>query len=114
MPLWALIPGPIQKILIWAVIVIVALVGFKFWLMAHDRDLLKDYVQRSKLEAIERQLEVAEDAQTQFAINLAHAKAKNQEIIERHEQEIAAYESILAAQGRSCALSDADIEWLRK
>lgn len=80
----------------------------------------ENYVRSAQLEAanakiaeLARQLEAGQRANQLFAELLAQVRAENEILSEQLEQDIARYEALLAADGRSCVLDQRDLEWLR-
>lgn len=105
--------------------VILAVIGFRLWLAAHDADTRHDalagYVKqveldtaKARLAETERQLKAGRAALDQYAKLLASEQEKNRASDEAMEQEIKSHEAELAAKGRSCHISDDDRRWLLK
>jgi len=104
---------------------VLAVLGFRLWLAAHDastrHEALKGYVLESRLAAAEakqaeteRQLAAGRKALSQYAELLAAEQAKSRAADEALEQEIAAHEKETTSQGRTCPISPADRDWLLK
>ena len=105
-----------------AVIVFSAL---RLWDVAVDdpavrREALIGYVrqaeyeaEKAKAEEAARQRDAAARAAKSYADILADVRGREATAREQLEQRIADYEQELSAAGRSCRLTDRDIEWLR-
>lgn len=85
------------------------------------KEARQEYVHIAEKEALQAELErekelrtIAELVRAGYARLLAEYEARQVAENERIEKEIAEYEAELEAAGRSCRLTDADIEWLRK
>lgn len=113
------------RIVTGALAVVLAVIGFRVWLAAHDastrHEALAGYVKQVELDAAkaklaetERQLEAGRKALSQYAELLAAEQEKNRAADEALEQEIKFHEAELAAKGRSCHISDDDRRWLLK
>jgi uncharacterized protein YlxW (UPF0749 family) len=113
------------RIVTGALAVVVAVVGFRLWLAAHDAGTrhaaLAGYVKqveldttKAKLAETERQLAAGRKALDQYAKILAAEQEKNRASDEALEQEIKSHEAELAAKGRSCHISNDDRRWLLK
>ncbi len=79
------------------------------------------YVQEARLIAAQaqlaetqRQLSAGRKALDGYAALLAEAQAREAALSEQDAKEDADYEAKLRADGRSCALSDDDLQWLRR
>lgn len=108
-----------------ALAVVLAVIGFRLWLAAHDastrHEALAGYVKQVELDAAkaklaetERQLAAGRKALSQYAELLAAEQEKNRAADEALEKEIADHEKELAAKGRSCSISPDDRRWLLK
>lgn len=62
----------------------------------------------------ERQRAAAQKAAAAFEEALRHVREHEDERAAKLEQEIDEYEAKLREDGRTCGLSDSDIEWLRQ
>lgn len=121
---WAL-GSPLGRLVSGAALCVLLFIGARLWLAAHDASIrhaaLAGYVLQSKLDTaeaknaeIERQLKAGRLAAEQFAKLLADAQAKDRADEAETEKRIADYEKQLANQGRSCRLTQSDIDFLRE
>lgn len=112
------------RIVTGALAVVLAVIGFRVWLAAHDastrHEALAGYVKQVELDATkaklaetERQLEAGRLAAEEYAKRLAEAEAKERADDAETEKRIADYEKQLAAKGRSCRLNSDDLKFLR-
>jgi hypothetical protein len=84
------------------------------------KDALVDFVAAEEIAArdatnaeLARQIEAGRVAHDMLIERITELKVANAAADERREQDIQDYEAKLAAEGRRCNLSDADIEWLQ-
>jgi uncharacterized protein YlxW (UPF0749 family) len=107
-----------------ALTIVLAIIGFRFWLTAHDASTrhgaLAGYVKqveldtaKAKLAETERQLAAGRAAAEEYAQRLAEAEAKERADDAETERRTADYEKQLAAKGRSCRLNGDDLKFLR-
>jgi|GEM_PF-3854820 len=85
------------------------------------REAVKDLVHKTELDAANarlvenaRQLAAARDALQAFQSRLIEDNKAAAQALADLQRENAEYETKLKTQGRSCALDDGDIDWLRK
>lgn len=72
-----------------------------------------DAANRAEAAERERQKAVADRALKLYQDEVAKREALRANELEAMEDEIASYEQILAGEGRSCPLSQSDVDWLR-
>lgn len=121
---WAL-GSPLGRFVSGAALGLAIYLGARLWLAAHDasvrHEALVGYVQQSKLDAaeaknaeIERQLAAGRKAAALYAEMLADAQAKDRADEEETAKRNADYEAKLAAQGRSCRITQSDRDFVRQ
>jgi hypothetical protein len=100
---------------------VAAYFGGKVWLAWHDADVLAGYVLKSKLDAAEatkreitRQLEAGRKSLSMYAELLAEAQEHERVDDEHDKQRNAIYAAQLAAQGRSCRITQSDRDFVRE
>jgi hypothetical protein len=115
----------IGRIVTGALAVVLAVIGFRVWLAAHDastrHEALAGYVKQVELDAAkaelaetERQLAAGRKALSQYAELLAAEQEKNRVADAAEEQRIKDNEAKLAAEGRARHLTQSDIDFLLK
>lgn len=113
------------RVVTGALAVVLAVIGFRVWLAAHDastrHEALAGYVKQVELDAAkaklaetERQLDVGRKAAEEHAKRLSDELAKERADDAESEKKVAEYEKQLAAKGRSCRLNSDDLKFLRK
>jgi len=106
-------------------IVVLAAVGFRVWLGAHDADVRREaresYVElaektalEKRLKEIERQRNEASKALEEHRRRLAAAERQDRQQTEQREREIRAYEIRLSQANRQCLLDRDDLDFLRR
>jgi|GEM_PF-2019432 len=106
-------------------IAVMAVIGFRLWLAAHDAEITRkareDYVELAektalerRLKEIERQRNAAAQAFEEHRRRLAAAERLDRQQTETREREIMAYEIRLSQANRQCLLDDDDLDFLRR
>lgn len=114
--------GFLKDIPVWAWIVVAA-VGYNYWIenprIANDarqgyvREAEKAAIE-SELREVKRQRDAAERSAAAWQEQLQRYQEEAKKRSEEVEKDIAEFEAAIAAGGRSCKLTDADIKFLRK
>jgi hypothetical protein len=115
----------IGRVVTGALAVVLAVIGFRVWLAAHDASTrhaaLAGYVKQVELDAAkaklaetERQLAAGRKALSQYAELLAAEQEQNRAADAAEEQRIKENEAKLAAEGRARRLTQSDVDFLLK
>ena len=119
---WAL-GSPLGRAVSGAVLCILIFLGARWWLSWHDSNVrheaLVGYVQQSKADAaeaklaeVQRQVAAGQIVVASYQEILKNARAKDAEDDAKFATERRNFEAALVAAGRSCGLSQPDIDWL--
>lgn len=117
---WALVGGfaGIARIAIGAAFA--AVIGWWFVIPAERADARSGYVlevralsAEAERDELQRQYNAGQIVISAYQVQLKNARAKQAVDAAEDERRISAYEQKLSAAGRSCAIDDADLDFLR-
>ncbi|WP_017993959.1 hypothetical protein [Rhizobium leguminosarum] len=117
--MFAFFANPIGKVVGAVGLCVLAFIGFRIWLAAHDANVRSGYVllaektaAEAKAAEMERQRNAAAQATEEHRKRLAAAEASEQAAKDTLENEIRSYELQLSEKNRACAVTAADRDWL--
>lgn len=119
--MFAFLANPIGKVVGAIGLCVLAFIGFRIWLAAHDANVRSGYVllaektaAEAKASEMERQRNAAAQAVEEHRKRLDAAESENVKSEITREAEIRGYELLLSEKNRKCMADGADVDFINR